>query len=106
VNPEERQGLAEAVRAACLKAAKGERLSRERRHKEVPAVLPAEQDAEREALTERVREVCFRVAEEAFQDASASGLCHEGAVEVSLGAVSMLDLKALLAALEQGKKPG
>jgi hypothetical protein len=57
-------------------------------------------------LAERVRAACLKAAKEGYEQASASGLCHEGAVEASLGAVSMLDLKALLTALDQGKKPG
>ena len=61
---------------------------------------------ESQRLAEAVRAACLKAAKEGYQQASASGLCHEGAVEASLGAVSMLDLKAVLAALEQGKKPG
>ena len=57
-------------------------------------------------LAEAVRSACLKAAREGYQQAAASGLCHEGAVEASLGAVSMLDLEILLAALEQGKKPG
>lgn len=62
-------------------------------------------DAERRALAEAVRAACLEAAREGYEQAAMSGLCHEGAVEASLGAVSALDLKALLAALEQGKKP-
>ena len=61
---------------------------------------------ERQTLAEAVRAACLKAAKEGYEQASASGLCHEGAVEASLGAVSMLDLKALLAALEPGKSPG
>lgn len=61
---------------------------------------------EAQKLAEAVRAACLKAAKEGYQQASASGLCHEGAVEASLGAVSMLDLRALLAALDQGKKPG
>lgn len=57
-------------------------------------------------LAEAVRAACLKAAKEGYEQASASGLCHEGAVEASLGAVSMLDLKALLAAQEPSKKPG
>jgi hypothetical protein len=62
------------------------------------------EDARR--LAEAVRAACLTAAKEGYEQASASGLCHEGAVEASLGAVSMLDLKNLLAALDPGKKPG
>ena len=61
---------------------------------------------DRQRLAEAVRAACLKAAKEGYEQAAASGLCHEGAVEASLGAVSMLDLKALLAALEQGKKSG
>jgi hypothetical protein len=61
---------------------------------------------DRQRLAEAVRAACLEAARQGYEQASASGLCHEGAVEASLGAVSMLDLKALVAALEQGKKPG
>ncbi|HEY1991325.1 MAG TPA: acetyltransferase [Gammaproteobacteria bacterium] len=57
-------------------------------------------------LAEAVRAACLKAAKQGYEQAAASGLCHEGAVEASLGAVSMLDLKAVLAELEQGKKPG
>jgi hypothetical protein len=57
-------------------------------------------------VAEAVQAACLKAAKEGYEQASTSGLCHEGAVEASLGAVSMLDLKALLAALEQAKKPG
>ena len=57
-------------------------------------------------LAEAVRTACLKAAKQGYEEASASGLCHEGAVEASLGAVSMLDLKVVLAALEPGKKPG
>ncbi|HEY3859956.1 MAG TPA: acetyltransferase [Gammaproteobacteria bacterium] len=56
-------------------------------------------------LAEAVRAACLKAAREGYEQASASGLCHEGAVEASLGAVSMLDINALLVELEQGKKP-
>jgi len=56
-------------------------------------------------LAEAVRDACLEAAKKGYEEAAQSGLCHEGAVEASLGAVKMLDLKALLAAVEQGKKP-
>ena len=61
---------------------------------------------DRQRLAEAVRAACLKAAKEGYEQASASGLCHEGAVEASLGAVSMLDLKALLAAQKPSKKPG
>ena len=61
---------------------------------------------EAQKLAETVRAACLKAAKEGYEQASASGLCHEGAVEASIGAVSMLDLKAVVAALSPGKKPG
>jgi hypothetical protein len=61
---------------------------------------------EAQRLAEAVRTACLKAAKQGYEEASASGLCHEGAVEASLGAVSMLDLKALLAALNPSGKPG
>jgi hypothetical protein len=62
------------------------------------------EDAHR--LAEAVRAACLKAAKEGYEQAAMSGLCHEGAVEASLGAVSTLDLTAILAEAEQGKKPG
>lgn len=48
-------------------------------------------------IAEAVRAACLRAARTAYQDASMSGLCGEGAFEAALGAVQTLDLEALLA---------
>ena len=56
-------------------------------------------------LAEAVRAACLKAAREGYTQAAQSGLCHEGAVEASLGAIGMLDLKAVLASLEADKKP-
>ena len=61
---------------------------------------------EAQKLAEAVRTACLKAARQGYEQASASGLCHEGAVEAALGAVSMLDLKGLLAGFEQGERPG
>lgn len=49
------------------------------------------------ALAERVRKACLEAAREGYESASMSGLCHEGAMEMSLDAIQRLDLNALLA---------
>ena len=59
---------------------------------------------ERQKLAKAVRDACLEAAKKGYEEAAASGLCHEGAVEASLDAVRMVDLKALLAA--EPKKPG
>ena len=50
-----------------------------------------------------VQQACLEAARRGYTEASQSGICHEGAVEVSLDAIRMLDLNALL---EQAKKGG
>lgn len=47
-------------------------------------------------LAERVREACIQAALDGYQDAAMSGLCDEGAQEVSISAMRRLDLHALL----------
>ena len=47
-------------------------------------------------LAEAVREACLRAALAAFEDASVSGLCCDGAWECAVGAVETLDLEAVL----------
>lgn len=59
---------------------------------------------EQQRLAEAVRQACLKAAREGYAEAAASGLCHEGAMEASLDAVKMLDLKTVLGAA--GKKPG
>ena len=59
---------------------------------------------EQQRLAESVRQACLKAAREGYAEAAASGLCHEGAMEASLDAVKMLDLKTVLGAA--GKKPG
>ncbi len=61
---------------------------------------------EAKRLAEAVRDACLKAAKQGYEEAAASGLCHEGAVEASLGAVRMVDLAAVLAAAPGGKKPG
>lgn len=51
---------------------------------------------------ERIRRACLDAARQGYQDASQSGLCSEGALEVALSAIEMLDLKALAANLDAG----
>lgn len=60
--------------------------------------------ADRKLLAEAVRRACLEAARKGYEEAAASGLCHEGAVEASLDAIRMLKLDGLLAAAERGKK--
>lgn len=61
---------------------------------------------EQKHLAEAVRQACLEAAKQGYEEAAQSGVCHEGAVEAALGAIKMVDLKALLAELGRGKKPG
>jgi len=48
--------------------------------------------SEREEL---IRKACLAAARRAFEEASMSGLCAEGALEAALGAIEQLDLSKL-----------
>ncbi|MGB9428525.1 MAG: acetyltransferase [Gammaproteobacteria bacterium] len=52
--------------------------------------------AEARALAEAVRAACLKAAREGYESAAISGLCHEGAVEASLGAIRALKLDQVL----------
>jgi hypothetical protein len=47
-------------------------------------------------LAEAVRAACIDVAVEAFEGASTSGLCCDGAFECAVGAIEMLDTSKLI----------
>jgi hypothetical protein len=51
---------------------------------------------ERRRIAERVRAACLEAARQGYAQAAVAGLCHEGALETSLGAIEMLDLDPLL----------
>lgn len=46
-------------------------------------------------LAETVRRACLDAALEAYEDATLSGLCADGALEAALGAIRTLDVAAL-----------
>jgi len=52
--------------------------------------------AERRRIAEAVRAACIEAAQRAYEQASVSGLCAEGALEAAVGAVRMLDLEAVI----------
>lgn len=52
------------------------------------------------AMAERVRQACIEAALAAYEDASISGLCAEGALEVAISAVRGIDLDVLLGATQ------
>lgn len=43
-----------------------------------------------------VRAACVQAGKEAYESASMSGLCSEGAWEAAIGAIEMLDIKGLV----------
>lgn len=61
---------------------------------------------DRRRLAEAVRQACLEAAKKGYEEASQSGLCHEGAVEASLDAIRMVDIKALLETPPKPKNPG
>jgi hypothetical protein len=48
-----------------------------------------------------VKAACIQAALEGYERASADGLCAEGALEVALEAIRMLDVAAVLRELEE-----
>jgi hypothetical protein len=62
---------------------------------------------ERLALAEAVRDACIKAALDGYEDASISGLCGEGALEVAISAMRRLRSEELLdAASGQDDGPG
>jgi len=59
-----------------------------------------------EAVARAVRDACFRLAATRYEDASMSGLCHEGALEVALDAIRSLDVAPIVAAVSQERREG
>ncbi|MDD3448303.1 MAG: acetyltransferase [Gammaproteobacteria bacterium] len=47
-------------------------------------------------LAERVRSACIEAALAGYENASISGLCHEGAWEAAISAIRMADLDEVL----------
>ena len=47
-------------------------------------------------LAVAVRDACVRAALEGYEQAAMDGLCHEGAFEAAVDAMSSLDLDAIL----------
>ena len=58
------------------------------------------QSAELKQVTEYVKQQCIEAAKRGFHDASASGLCHEGALEAAISAIQMLNTENMLEDLE------
>lgn len=62
-------------------------------------------DLELRALAEKIRAAYVETALTSYEDASANGLCAQGAWECAVDAMRHLDVAALLAVLPQGGTP-
>lgn len=54
------------------------------------------QHTNRIKLAEAVRKACIKAAREQYHDASADGLCAEGALEAAIGAIEMVDVEQII----------
>ncbi len=59
---------------------------------------------EKQRLAEAVRAACLEAASKAYEQASISGLCGEGAWEAARGALQSLDLEHLLREYEKTRQ--
>ena len=57
--------------------------------------------ADPQKVAEAVRQAYVEAALDAYEDAQIRGLCREGAWEVAIDAVRMLDVAAVIAAAER-----
>lgn len=66
-------------------------------------------DSERRATAQRAaeatRRACIETAIRAYQDASISGLCGEGALEAAVSAMRVLDLERIVEAQATDRDP-
>lgn len=58
-------------------------------------------DAKTLAQLQAVQSACLEAAREGYERAAMAGLCHEGAVELSLDSIRSLDVADVLARFEQ-----
>lgn len=58
---------------------------------------------DRYEIARQVRDECIKTALSAYENASISGLCAEGAFEAAISAVRMLDVEALVDVPLEGK---
>ena len=61
-------------------------------------------DERERRIAERVRDACVRALLDGYENASMSGLCHEGAFEVAVGNLREMDPATLLH--DPGGEPG
>ena len=60
--------------------------------------------SEQRHLAEAIREACLQAALAGYEDASISGLCHEGAWECAIDAIRSLDINAILEQMASGSR--
>ena len=58
--------------------------------------------SEQRQLAHAIQEACIRACVEGYENAAASGLCHEGAWEAAVGAMRMLDLDTIVKTAAKG----
>ncbi len=61
---------------------------------------------EQRQLAEAIRQACLQAALAGYEDASISGLCHEGAWECAIDSIRSLDINALLEQMRLDSKEG
>ncbi len=59
---------------------------------------------EQRHLAEAIRQACLHAALAGYEDASMSGLCHEGAWECAIDSIRSLDINALLEQMLQNSR--
>lgn len=65
-----------------------------------------EELSEQRQLAETVRAACIQAALDGYENASISGLCHEGAWECAVDAIRSLNIKAILEQMATDLKDG
>lgn len=64
------------------------------------AVTGSQRERRALQLAEAVRAACLAAAREGYEQAGMSGLCHEGAMEMSLDSIRRMDLREVIASLD------
>lgn len=54
-------------------------------------------------IAEAVRDACLVAARQGYESAGMSGLCHEGAMEMSLDSIRRMDVREVIAAVAAGQ---
>lgn len=57
-------------------------------------------------VAEAIRQACLQAALAGYEDASLSGLCHEGAWECAIDAIRSLNINTLLEQIASGARDG